>query len=207
MIPRIVITGGPCGGKTTAVEFLKQELPKHDWKPIVVPEIATLLYTAGIRWTDMATEKYQYEFQTNIIRQQIAHEDTFYSFAHLVPGRKVFICDRGTIDNMAYAPDRWHEDILSQVGSLGYLKRRYDGIIHLQTLAYGDGYTTENNEARYESRAEAMMTDSRTWEMWARGPRVPQVLIKHSDDLQTKLDQVLSHVLLACEYGDATQAA
>jgi hypothetical protein len=197
MIPRFVLTGGPCGGKTTAVEYLRESLPKHGVTPIIVPELATMLYGAGIRWPDIGVNNdiKGFRFQVGMITAQIAHEDTIFSFAHLVPGAiKVMICDRGTIDNMAYAKDEWHEDILSQVGSLGYLKRRYEGIIHLATLAYGGDYVLDN-PARYEDRESAIRQDMRTFQLWNAGPKVPHVRIDHSASLEEKLQRVEEAIL------------
>jgi hypothetical protein len=194
MIPRVVLTGGPCGGKTTAVKYIQAQLPKYDITPIVVPELATLLFNSGIKWLDMKSPERQYHFQANMIRQQIVNEEMFFSFAYLAPGKKVMICDRGTIDNMVYSKDEWHEDILSQVGSLGYLKRRYDGIIHLNSLAHGDNYLLDN-PARYESKEEAVAMDERTFEMWQRGPESFHVRIPHHETLENKLAQVLDYIV------------
>jgi hypothetical protein len=204
MIPRIVFTGGPCGGKTTAVRHLQEELPKYGLTPIVVPEMATLLYGAGVRWTDMTTEKHQYEFQANVIQQQIALEDSLYSFANVVPGRKVFICDRGTIDNLAYAKDEWHEDILSQVGSIGFLKRRYDAVLHMETLAYGAGYSLDN-AARYEDPQAARDMCTRTWNMWRRGPTLPHAVIRCHTSLADKLEEATQFVvrIIGCRAAEA----
>jgi nicotinamide riboside kinase len=198
MIPRIVLTGGPSGGKTTAVKYIQTELPKHGVTPIIVPELATLLFNSGIKWLDMKSSELQYHFQANMIRQQIVNEDMFFSFAYLAPRKKVMICDRGTIDNMVYAKDEWHEDILSQIGSLGYLKRRYDGIIHLNTLAYGDGYALDN-PARYETREQAVKIDERTFDMWRKGPEIFHVRIEHHEALENKLEQVLKYILQLVE--------
>lgn len=196
MIPRIVLTGGPCGGKTTALRYLKQHLSKHGVTPVFVPEMATAMYEAGVRWPDVAHhEPSAFRFQVQMILSQMTNEDLYYSFVSLLPGKnKVLVCDRGTVDNMVYARDEWHEDILSQVGSLGFLKRRYDLIVHLETLAYGEGYNTDNT-ARYESKADALATDARTWTMWSSGPKVPIVRIGHSVSLEEKMEQVLYEVV------------
>lgn len=195
MIPRIVLTGGPCGGKTTALQYLKQHLPAQGVTPVFVPELATAMFDAGVRWPDVAHhEPSAFRFQAQMIKSQITNEDMYYSFVSLLPGKnKVLVCDRGTVDNMVYARDEWHEDILSQVGSLGFLKRRYDQIIHLNTLAYGGEYHTDN-VARYESAEDACRTDARTWEMWARGPHVPQTRIEHNTSLTDKMEMVLDTV-------------
>lgn len=196
MIPRIVLTGGPCGGKSTALNYLQKRLPELGIRPITVPELATMMFNAGVRWLDVAThEPHAFRFQVEMIKTQISNEDTIYSFTHLVPGeKKVMICDRGTIDNMVYSKDEWHEDILSQVGSLGFLKRRYDGIIHLNSLAWGDGYQLDN-PARYETREDAIKMDERTFQMWSKGPDAYHVRISHNVSLEAKLEEVAAHVV------------
>ena len=40
---KIVLTGGPCGGKTTALNFLKDELEKLNIKVFILEEIANNL--------------------------------------------------------------------------------------------------------------------------------------------------------------------
>jgi hypothetical protein len=195
MIPRIVLTGGPCGGKTSTVRYIQERLPKFNITPIVVPELATLLFNSGVKWLDVRNnESRAFQFQANMIRQQIVNEDIFHSFAYLLPGKKVLVCDRGTIDNMVYARDEWHEDILCQVGSLGYLKRRYDAIIHLNSLAHGEGYVLDN-EARYETQEEAVNMDNRTFDMWNRGPEVFHERIPHNETLETKMEKVVEFIV------------
>lgn len=198
MIPRFVLTGGPCGGKSTAIEYLKKSLLREGIVPIFVPEMATMMFNSGIKWIDISKrEQDAFRFQVTMIKSQIQNEDMIYSFAHLVPGKnKVMICDRGTVDNMVYAKDEWHDDILSQVGSLGYLKRRYDGIIHLNTLAWGDGFSNENNLARHEKDKEAAIAvDVRTWEMWSKGPEVPHIRISHTISLDEKMKMVSGQII------------
>lgn len=196
MIPRIVLTGGPCGGKTSAVKYIQQRLPDYNIKPVIVPELATMMFKSGIKWKDVERHPHlAFKFQIKMIETQIQNEDMIYSFAHLAPGqKKVVVCDRGTIDNMVYSWDEWHEDILSQVGTMGFLKRRYDGIIHLNSLAHGDTYLLDN-PARYEDKETAIKMDERTFSMWEKGPEVPHFRISHNVDLETKMEQVVEHIV------------
>lgn len=46
-VSRILLTGGPCGGKTTALAAISQDLTQLGYKVIVVPEAATLIGTGG----------------------------------------------------------------------------------------------------------------------------------------------------------------
>ena len=42
-VTRILLTGGPCAGKTTAMAAISQDLTQLGYKVLVVPEAATLI--------------------------------------------------------------------------------------------------------------------------------------------------------------------
>ena len=46
-ITRILLTGGPCAGKTTAIASIAQDLTQMGYKVLVVPEAATLIANGG----------------------------------------------------------------------------------------------------------------------------------------------------------------
>jgi signal recognition particle GTPase len=46
-ITRILLTGGPCAGKTTALAAISQDLTQLGYKVLVVPEAATLIMKGG----------------------------------------------------------------------------------------------------------------------------------------------------------------
>ena len=47
-ISKIVITGGPCAGKTTGLSYLEQELTKIGYKVVFLNESATELILNGL---------------------------------------------------------------------------------------------------------------------------------------------------------------
>ncbi len=47
-LTRIAYTGGPCGGKTTALARSFDHFGKLGYRVVIVPEAATLLFNAGI---------------------------------------------------------------------------------------------------------------------------------------------------------------
>ena len=47
-ISKIVITGGPCAGKTTGMSFLEQELSKNGYKVVFINESATEIILSQI---------------------------------------------------------------------------------------------------------------------------------------------------------------
>ena len=47
---KIVLTGGPCAGKTTALARLSAFLNERGFRVFTVPEAATMLFTNGVRF-------------------------------------------------------------------------------------------------------------------------------------------------------------
>ena len=66
-IQKIVITGGPCGGKTTALTWIANNLPQWGYRVLFVPETATELIGGGITpWgcgTNLDYQRCQMELQ------------------------------------------------------------------------------------------------------------------------------------------------
>ena len=48
MVKRIVLTGGPCAGKTTILSKIEQDLLERGYKVFIVRESATELINGGI---------------------------------------------------------------------------------------------------------------------------------------------------------------
>ena len=49
MYKKIVLTGGPCSGKTTSIQKIEEEFTQLGYKVIIVPEAAPILINSGIR--------------------------------------------------------------------------------------------------------------------------------------------------------------
>ena len=91
----IVLTGGPCAGKTTISEVIGHAFRKHI---VIVPEAASLLFKGGFpRW---AEKEAQASLQRVIYHTQIELEES-YSTHH---PSKILLSDRGTLDGAAYWP-------------------------------------------------------------------------------------------------------
>ena len=59
-ISKIVITGGPCAGKTTALSWIQNAFTKKGYRVLFVPETATELISGGVApWTCGTNEDYQ----------------------------------------------------------------------------------------------------------------------------------------------------
>ena len=102
-ISKIVITGGPCGGKSTAMSWVQNAFTQKGYTVLFVPETATELIGGGVApWTCGSNG----EFQKCLFKLQLEKEKLFEQAARTMPAEKVLIvCDRGAIDNKAYMTD------------------------------------------------------------------------------------------------------
>ena len=59
-LSKIVITGGPCAGKTTAMSWIQNTFAQKGYTVLFVPETATELITGGVApWTCGTNGEYQ----------------------------------------------------------------------------------------------------------------------------------------------------
>ena len=93
---KFVITGGPCAGKTTAMERLQVFLRERGFRVFVVPEAATMLFVNGASPDDLASEACQSAFQQFVINTQMQLEDSMMTYAKSVNAKAVILCDRGS---------------------------------------------------------------------------------------------------------------
>jgi predicted ATPase len=156
---RIVLTGGPGAGKTAVLEVIRKAMCRHVH---VLPESAGILFGGGFprgrapelrRAAQRAIFYVQRELEATVKMEDYA----------------IVLCDRGTIDGLAYWPGP--EDMLHTLGtSLDEQLARYHAVIHLRTPADGAGYNFDN-PLRIESPAEASEIDDRIAAVWRRHPR------------------------------------
>lgn len=194
-IKKIVITGGPCSGKTTGMSYLSQKLSDLGYRVIVVPEYATEIINSGISPNANISV---YDFQSNIVLGQLEREKRYLSFAKSLEDEKIVILfDRGTLDSKAYIDEESWSVMLEELGLKEVILRdeSYDAIIHMRTVALGkeDFYTKLNNNARYESAEEARVSDEKTLSSWVGHHHLR--VIDNRDDFSSKINRVLAEVL------------
>jgi predicted ATPase len=195
VIHRIVLTGGPCAGKSTALHRIAGWLRACGIRVYHLPEASTLLLPGGIVVAGAPLEQ-MVTFQTGIVRVQLALEEAFGSFARAAGRHAVLLCDRGVVDGAAYLPaEGWSRVLLALGLSEGELRTsRYDVVVHMVTAALGAEafYGTATNVVRYESLEEARQVDERLRQAWRWHPN--QRVIDNASDFEGKLRRVVSVV-------------
>lgn len=192
---RLVLTGGPCGGKTTAQNRLATFFESLGWRVFRVPETATILLNGGISF-GLLTESQRFEFQENLLKTMLQLEDTYFSLARTQTRNCLVICDRGAMDCSAYLPREDWEKImeLSQFNEVDLRDNRYNQVVHLVTAARGaeEHYTRTNNNARTEDLAAAVNNDKLVGEAWVGHPYYE--IIDNSTDFEMKMRRLIKAV-------------
>ncbi len=171
-ILRNVITGGPCGGKTTALKELEALYESIGYKVIVVNEAATELMNGGIKPGENGLSGF--DFQVMVMGTQIGKEkNADYAANHITNERVAILYDRATQDNRGYLSEEEYQLLLEYYG----LKEEdilegYDLVIHMTTAAKGkeEYYSNDTNVVRFETPEQARKQDDDTLEAWNKHP-------------------------------------
>ena len=198
-IVKVVLTGGPCAGKTTALVRVIEHFSSLGFKVFTIPEVPTLFTQAGMNY--LTTNKgFFYQGEKATLEIQLALEDKFLRMAQECSEPCIIVCDRGAMDISAYmSPETW-ADITRAVGtSTAELRQRYDAVLHLVSAADGaeQYYTTANNAQRYEQMNEeglriARSLDKKVIHAWTGHPHLR--VINNHDDFDTKMRRVIKEI-------------
>ena len=191
---RIVLTGGPCAGKTTALVKIIEHFSSLGYKVFIIPEVPTLFSQAGMDYlTDNSA--FFYEGEKATLEMQIALEDKFTRIAETIGEPTIIVCDRGTMDISAYMkPEMWDE-ITAGVGTCSEkLRARYDAVLHLVSAADGaeQFYTTANNAERTEGLELAREVDKKVIQAWSEHPYLR--VINNHENFDTKINRVIQEI-------------
>lgn len=166
MKPRlVVITGGPGAGKTAVLEVVRKMFCE---RVAILPEAASILFgggfwrldsLAGVKSTQRAIYHVQKELQT------IFFEENKWTLG---------LCDRGTLDGLAYWPSK-PDEFLADVGTtLDKELSKYYGVIHLRVPSATNGYNYQN-PMRIETAELAATIDQKIHEIWKAHPNYYQI--------------------------------
>lgn len=193
MIHKIVLTGGPCGGKTSALPFIATQLRLNGYYVVTVPESATLMFNNGFILIPSPDLNKTVAKQTALMKCQMVMEDSMAAMEVLVDKPLVVLSDRGVMDAKAYSGDHWSAILSKNNWTEDLLLKRYDAVYHLTTAAIGtDVYTKSNNAARFETVEEAIDADRRTRSAWSNHPHFN--ILDNSTDFNGKLMKLVEFI-------------
>lgn len=201
-VHRIVVTGGPCAGKTSSLSRIRTALEAAGFCVYTVPEVPTIVITAGAAYPGLDAGERLMAFEHAMIDVQMALERSFVSIARSRGNRAVILYDRGLLDISAYLPpDMWRRVMASRGLTASGIASRYDAVLHLVTAADGAEahYTLANNQARTETPDEACALDQRVRKAWSLHPRHTVIDNLRVKDFAAKLDAVVEAALRICD--------
>jgi predicted ATPase len=163
---KIVLTGGPCGGKSCLIEALRMQ-PGWRGRVLALPGAIFAAGQTGISPTEPL-------FQRLVVEGQRGLEDALECCLEPGDGR-LMLCHRGSLDPLAYWLARgWQEEEFFEFTRTTWQEhyRRYDAVIHLVTAADGasQAYRRYPEAHRHETPDEAVEIDRLLQRVWERHP-------------------------------------
>lgn len=160
------LTGGPCGGKTGALAFLKDRFTSRGYRVFVAPEAATYVIGQGAGPKVVGAER----FQELVVSHAVFTQAKIVETACMSPVKTLVLFDRGVPDGRAYVDEEVYIRILAkhELKNLDVCHHNCHGVFHLRTAACGaeSFYTLLNNNARTETPEQARELDGRTLDAW-----------------------------------------
>lgn len=197
MIHRIVLSGGPCGGKSTALPLIAEHYRKQGYNVLTTPEMATLFFNHGIQLA-IEPPEYHRALETTAFKVQLEMEDGFAELAHHgnPSGHSILLHDRGLVDLAAYcSPEMW-EEITAEYDFTpeGLRDWRYDLVLHFKTVAHGaeQFFTLDNNPARQCTPELARILDDKSRAVWIGHPRC--IVLDNSTGFSEKLGRAIQSI-------------
>ncbi len=192
----IVLTGGPCAGKTTTIAKVKEDLESRGYHVLLLNECATELINGGIKpFGDNPVEVF--DFQNEILNLQLYKEKRYLDIIEKLPANTkcIILFDRGVMDSKAYLG----QELFTKLLTANNLKeedlgKQYDLVIHLVTVATDikNKYNTSTNSARFEDANEAIALDKRTNDAWKNHKNLK--VINATESIEEKIDKVITTI-------------
>ncbi len=173
----VILTGGPGAGKTAVLEIARKVLCEH---VAILPEAASILFGGGF-WRLNSTSARK-AAQRAIYYVQEEMESLVLNENQWATG----LCDRGTLDGLAYWPTSESEFYEALNTNLEREYSKYKAVVHLRSPSLERGYNHQN-PIRIESAEVAAEIDKKIHIVWKNHPNYS--VIESTADFAEKLQQ------------------
>lgn len=185
---KIVLTGGPSAGKTSVLDFITRT--EAD-RIASVPEAATILYGGGFpRSKNLEIRRCQQRAIYYVQRE-------LENIAAIGANDRAILCDRGSLDGIAYSPATPEEFLESLATTMERELKRYDWVLHLDT-ADVDSYQT--SQVRIEDTSEALALNQKIKDAWKLHPQ--RIVVGSSEDFLAKVQKTHELICLILDGHD-----
>lgn len=175
----IVLTGGPGAGKTAVLDMAKRMFME---RVALLHEAASMIYAGG--FLRRSTPNGIKAAQRAIYHVQREQERVLEGEGEI----KVGLCDRGTLDGLAYWPESTANFFKELNTSEEAEFRRYAVVIHMRTPDANHGYNNDN-PTRIENSEEAARLDQKILEVWKGHPN--HFIVDSRKDFLHKAEEVI----------------
>jgi predicted ATPase len=182
----IALTGGPGGGKTTSINYLKQTPADYYF----IPEAATIILEGGYPNLEQNTwtPAWQEGLQLAVAGLQKGLELIAQERAQ---GQAAIVCDRGMLDSAAYLENpKSYEPITGETQAKSL--ERYDAVIFLHSFAKINRYKKDTNRARFEDARQAIVMNDRLLEAWKEHPNLIEIDIPTLPERCSKVATIIT---------------
>lgn len=189
-IQKIVLTGGPCAGKTKILAEMEKHLVEKGYYVITLSEVATQLIKSNM--PPKMDKEHILFFQDIVLKTQIMKEATAQSYAEdiLTDKKVIILLDRAIMDNRAYLETQ--EDFEYLLSKNGIDEQStiysYDFVIDLISTATAKKELYELDGIRDEPVERAAMLDKKTTLAWIDHPHM--ITVKPTEEIEEKVDIV-----------------
>ena len=194
-ITNIVLTGGPCAGKTTALAKITQYFTYRGFAVYTQPEAATLFNQGGANFLTDDNALF-FESEKQLLSFQLHTEECFRKMAEKAGKPAIIVYDRGVMDIAAYMNEDTWQALLDEMGlnEVEVRDSRYDAVLHLCTAAKGAEmfYTCDNNNSRTENLEQAITLDDKVIRAWTGHPHLR--VIPNNGTFEDKLNAVIAEI-------------
>jgi len=194
-ITNIILTGGPCAGKTTALAKITQYFTYRGFAVYTQPEAATLFNQGGVNFLTDNNALF-FESEKQLLSFQLHTEECFRRMAGKADKPAIIVYDRGVMDIAAYMNDDTWQALLDEMGlnEVEVRDSRYDAVLHLCTAAKGAEkfYSCDNNSSRTENLEQAIVLDDKVIRAWTGHPHLR--VIPNKGSFEDKLNDVIAEI-------------
>lgn len=172
---KIVLTGGPSAGKTSVLDFITRA---ESERVIAVPEAATILYGGGFPRSKNPDIRRCQQRAIYYVQRELEN------IAGIEADGRAILCDRGSLDGIAYSPATPDEFLRSLSTTMEIELKRYDWVLHLDT-ADVDSY--QLSQMRIEDTSEALNLNRKIKDAWKLHPQ--RIVVGSSEDFLAKVQK------------------
>lgn len=201
-IPEIVITGGPCGGKSEALKTIPKRLREIGYSVVIMQEVAGEIFSSifpiGAEDIREFAKKYPEKYcaaEEQMFLEIMSKLERRRNFAKICgDGKTVILLDRGPMDTLAYMPkEKFFELVKRNSFNIFNARDSFDGVVHLVTAADGAEEFYRQTDVRIETPKQARFIDKKTQWAWVGAPHLR--IIDNSTGFDGKMDRLFQAIL------------